>query len=86
MSSEGVAGGRTAGRCILMPGLSSILESVPSAKFTERSVASAEVASATSLRPGGSRKLQRPRDQASAVAPYCLEAAAVLRVFAQFAA
>ena len=43
---------RTVGCCVLMPELSSVLEGIP-AKFTERSVASAEVASATSLRPDG---------------------------------
>ena len=40
---------RTAGRCVLMPGLSSVLEGVPHAKFAERSVAPAAVAPATSL-------------------------------------
>ena len=35
----------TAGRCVLVPRLSSVLKGVPNAKFTERSIAPAEVAS-----------------------------------------
>ena len=46
-----VTGCRTAGRCVLMPGLSSVLKSVPNAKFTERSIEPAGVAPATALRP-----------------------------------
>ena len=46
-----LTGCRTAGRCVLMPRLSSVLEGVPNAKFTEKSVAPAEVAPAAALRP-----------------------------------
>ena len=49
---ELLTGCRTAGRCVLMPGLSSVLEGVPNAKFAERSVASAAVAPATLLFSG----------------------------------
>ena len=45
-----LTGCRTPGLCVLMPGLSSLLEGVPNAKFAERSVAPAGVAPATSLR------------------------------------
>ena len=44
----------TTGRCVLMPGLSSVLEGVPNAKFAEKRVASAVVAPATALRSDGS--------------------------------
>ena len=43
---------RTAGRCVLMPRLSSVLKSVPNAQRPERSIKPAEVAPATPLRPG----------------------------------
>ena len=43
---ELLTGGRAAGCCVLVPRLSSILEGIPNAKFTKRSVASAKVATA----------------------------------------
>ena len=46
-----LTGCRTAGRCVLMPGLSSVLKGVPNAKLTERSIEPAGVAPATALRP-----------------------------------
>ena len=44
---------RTAGRCVLMPGLSPVLEGSPNTKFSEKSITSAEGASATTPRPDG---------------------------------
>ena len=46
-----LAGCRTTGRCVLVPGLSPVLKGVPNFKLSESSIESAGVAPATALRP-----------------------------------
>ena len=50
-------------------------------KFTKRSVTSAEVASATSLRQDGPTNYTGRAFKTAQLAPHCLEATPVLRVF-----
>ena len=77
---------RAAGRCVVMSGLSSVLKGVANAKLSEWGYCSCKrrIRCTVAIRWYHRRHKQRGRD--SAVAQRCLEAVAVLRVFAPDAA
>ena len=71
---------------VLMPGLSSVLEGVPNAKFAERSVAPARVAPATALRSDSAAVHTSLAIGPTQLSLHCLQAAPDFRASAACAA